>query len=651
MKKILFLCFSLIAISFARADLRVAVSSDGTKATLTLTSSGDLSKEFSSSSSSWGVYTPSEKIKKAQNATTIEIITENGARVTSDDMKRLCGDNGISSCFPQTITLDMTKAQMQNDEDLKQLSFMSSLRTITLPKSSTKIPSACFRDNGSKIEHVIIPDNISRDLAIENQAFATSSLKSIVFGQVKSGSIDCQAFLNCNALASVDFHYGWTKIDTQAFMNCVALKTVVLPEGLTEIGTGAFSGSAIETIRLPNSLKTIKGQAFRCHYLKTITIPANVECIEQETFQENYALTDVYLLGDNIKCMDHAFQPNNTYAYTYSGPGCGEEVQRDAIKNKDSKYVKPTVLHYPKSAYEKYVNQHIKNLKNETTQEWEKKFVRHNGNIWPVQDFGKFNNNHGEYAGWNNFMLTMEQADSSIWKDEVRVEDKWYTLCFPFNMTREQIESAYGASCEVVEFSGVKKNSDGAIVLEFKTNVTETKAHHPYMIHPGIRTGTSQGIGTYSTITGIVKQEEKAESLQEVSFSLDGVKYTFKGTYQERTFPAPCYYYHSGNDQFGAGFYKRIKEGGRWTKYTACVLMSKDNGAGKRAGIMFPSKEQQAPTAIAEIFPNTERNQEGDVCADIVFDINGQVVRQGCSDLEGLPEGVYVVNGKKYFVR
>lgn len=194
MKKILFLCFSLIAISFARADLRVAVSSDGTKATLTLTSSGDLSKEFSSSSSSWGVYTPSEKIKKAQNATTIEIITENGARVTSDDMKRLCGDNGISSCFPQTITLDMTKAQMQNDEDLKQLSFMSSLRTITLPKSSTKIPSACFRDNGSKIEHVIIPDNISRDLAIENQAFATSSLKSIVFGQVKSGSIDCQAF-------------------------------------------------------------------------------------------------------------------------------------------------------------------------------------------------------------------------------------------------------------------------------------------------------------------------------------------------------------------------------------------------------------------------------------------------------------------------
>ncbi len=220
MKKILFLCFSLIAISFARADLRVVVSSDGTKATLTLTSSGDLSKEFSNPS--WGVYTPSEKIKKAQNATSIEIITENGARVTSDDIKRLCGDNGISSCFPQTITLDMTKAQMQNDEDLKQLSFMSSLRTITLPKSSTKIPSACFRDNGSKIEHVIIPDNISRDLAIGDQAFATSSLKSIVFGQVKSGSIDRQAFLNCNALASVDFHYGWTKIDTQAFMNCAA---------------------------------------------------------------------------------------------------------------------------------------------------------------------------------------------------------------------------------------------------------------------------------------------------------------------------------------------------------------------------------------------------------------------------------------------
>ncbi|MBP5569752.1 MAG: hypothetical protein J6X46_01815, partial [Prevotella sp.] len=36
---------------------------------------------------------------------------------------------------------------------------------------------------------------------------------------------------------------------------------------------------------------------------------------------------------------------------------------------------------------------------------------------------------------------------------------------------------------------------------------------------------------------------------------------------------------------------------------------------------------------------------------DIVVSINGQVVRRGSTSLEGLPKGMYIINGKKYFVK
>jgi hypothetical protein len=36
---------------------------------------------------------------------------------------------------------------------------------------------------------------------------------------------------------------------------------------------------------------------------------------------------------------------------------------------------------------------------------------------------------------------------------------------------------------------------------------------------------------------------------------------------------------------------------------------------------------------------------------DIVVSINGQVVRRGSTSIEGLPKGLYIINGKKYFVK
>jgi hypothetical protein len=57
---------------------------------------------------------------------------------------------------------------------------------------------------------------------------------------------------------------------------------------------------------------------------------------------------------------------------------------------------------------------------------------------------------------------------------------------------------------------------------------------------------------------------------------------------------------------------------------------------------------QEVITGISEI-QNEEKAQSAD--DNIIRNINGQVVRRGTISLEGLPKGLYIVNGKKYMVR
>ena len=54
------------------------------------------------------------------------------------------------------------------------------------------------------------------------------------------------------------------------------------------------------------------------------------------------------------------------------------------------------------------------------------------------------------------------------------------------------------------------------------------------------------------------------------------------------------------------------------------------------------------PTAIASLkaTDNTDKEAYGNV-----YSINGQIVRRGTTSLEGLPKGLYVVNGKIVSVR
>ena len=648
---ILMLALSIITLQATWAKLNVTKEADET-VVFTLEASGDINNEFTNKG--YAVYEASSLITPYLNATKLKVVTKPGVTMSSEDLKRICGMAEEENNFRNLNTLDLEFANFTNDNDLVNLKYMDNLKTITFPRTTKEIPQACLRDGSCEIENVIIPDNAERSVDVGVQAFP-QSLKTIKLGEVNpngNSKIEQQAFENCTNLTSVDFGYGWKEIGTQAFFGCTALKDIVLPEGVEYIRYGAFSGSAIEAIHLPNTLKKIEATAFRCHHLKTITIPASVEMIEGQAFQENYALTDVYVLGIHTKAENQAFYQHASASFIYTNPSNTPPLKREFYKKEDGSNTSLAMLHYPKEAKNDYINEHSRTLGGPTNS-----MNAENGEIWPTQEVGEYTVQHGDYAGWKNFALVGENKEDDTWDDNKRVDGKWYTMCLPFDMTAQQLKSAYGSKVEVVEFSDVevvtKPNNDKIVTLKFKQPVTETKAHHPYMIHPSLHKGTQTGVKT--TIVGIKKQEEKQESLdaQKVVKTADGVTYTFIGNYKNaKPLQQFSYYYYSGDNetQYKNGFYKWIKSNsGIWTPYTACVLMDKDNGANAKPSISYYLESIDGQTTAIDtlpVMPAVHNMQQGKV-----YTITGQLVQQGIINLKALPQGVYIVNGKKYIVR
>ena len=648
---ILMLALSIITLQATWAKLNVTKEADET-VVFTLEASGDINNEFTNKG--YAQYEASSLIAPYLNATKLKVVTKPGVTMSSEDLKRICGMAEEENNFPNLNTLDLEFANFTNDDDLVNLKFMDNLKTITFPRTTTNIPQQCLTTASCKIEHVIIPDNDSRSVKIGAQAFG-ESLKTIKLGEVdKNGNSEIlqYAFERCTNLTSVDFGTGWKEIGTNAFFGCSALKDIVLPEGVEYIRDGAFNGAAIEAIHLPNTLKVIEANAFVCKNLKTITIPASVEKIEAQAFQQNKALTDVYVLGTKTKAENQAFYQHASASFIYTNPSNTPPLKREFYKKEDGSNTPLAMLHYPKEAKNDYVNEHSRTLGGTTNS-----MKAENGEIWPTKEDGKYTLQDGDYAGWKNFALVGENKEDDTWDDNKRVDGKWYTMCLPFDMTAQQLKSAYGSKVEVVEFSDVevvtKPNNDKIVTLKFKQPVTETKAHHPYMIHPSLHKGTQTGVKT--TIVGIKKQEEKQESLdaQKVVKIADGVTYTFIGNYDKnKHLQQYSYYYYSGDNetQYKNGFYKWIKSGsGTWTPYTACVLMNKDNGANAKPSISYYLESIDGQTTAIDtlpVMPAVHDMQQGKV-----YTITGQLVQQGIINLKALPQGVYIVNGKKYIVR
>ena len=136
----------------------------------------------------------------------------------------------------------------------------------------------------------------------------------------------------------------------------------------------------------------------------------------------------------------------------------------------------------------------------------------------------------------------------------------------------------------------------------------------------------------------------------------------------------PTYSYFLGRRGRGwPKFYREMADdtrtdatGGFWTQYTAVVKPNAAALAGLEAQLDGRTQQAKGTDMVFDegflgdvieqddVVTLIEKAQEDGAKVeymDIVVSINGQVVRRGSTSLEGLPKGIYIINGKKYFVK
>lgn len=170
------------------------------------------------------------------------------------------------------------------------------LTSVTIPNGVTSIDGVAFA-RCSGMTSITIPNSV---MSIGSYAFnACSGLSSITIPSSVT-SIGGQAFSYCGGLTSIVVESGNTRYDSRD--NCNALietssnkliygcKNTIIPNSVTSIGESAFSGcSDLTSITIPNSVTSIGGYAFCwCSGLTSIVSEIiNPFVIEDGVFYDN----------------------------------------------------------------------------------------------------------------------------------------------------------------------------------------------------------------------------------------------------------------------------------------------------------------------------------------------------------------------------
>lgn len=248
-------------------------------------------------------------------------------------------------------------------------------------------------------------------------------------------------------------------------------------------------------------------------------------------------------------------------------------------------------------------------------------------------------------------------------------KDKWNSLILPVSLTAQQVKLAFGDGTKLSKkSSNPQKNS---YVIEFESvnlNVTnETivlEAGTPYIIKPSIE--PREAAGKYNTrgtdskeislgAHYLINQVTLAEKVSAQVTGNNGDAYDcgmagnilFKGTYVKASDLIPDGSYLLSKGQWyhmtlNGGNVASVKGFRTWLEPVPGTVTSNENIQFSIDGVIDGGTTNSIE-GIENGFNSKADNK--------VYNMNGQVVRNSSTSLEGLPKGVYIVNNKKYIVK
>ena len=536
-------------------------------------------------------------------------------------------------------------------------------------------------------------------------------LKSIALpSDMDSIAKDCLG--ECSSLTKIIIPDGVKYIGDEAFRQCTNITSLNIPEGCTTIGRSAFLSTRLQAVKLPSTLKSIGQEAFENNKdLTTITFPTPAPDVTltlgKSVFNGCDNLRDIYITSV-APTIDE--DPNTgTFSDAQLGKNASENLTSGEVTFDDYKNSKPIFLHYPNGKGKEYGD--ISDTDCRTAKyhyEGKEGYKQKNGYMdkYPKdQEAFKWYEDKS-HTGWAKFAFASEYEGTPIEVKGPYKDDRWYTMCFPFNLTRKQIEDTFGSGTEVCAFQYVEKETIGnALVYSIRFNkdliinglkddgtpITPgsqiiTLADHPYMIHPSQKPSNDQYQITDGDRWEYNKDGEKTNNL--ISFVTTGhnagssngdesvattsapahVKAVFQGNYEENKLIPYGVFFLGGNEYYKIEAAK--EEGrtkGKLNKFTAYVQITdkdfnadkyiadlKKNKQSNQAKIVYPSQwgeDDMSSSTTTAILPVHVASKPVDMENVRIYNLQGQLVGIGADTLKTLHNGIYVMNGKKYVIR
>lgn len=308
-----------------------------------------------------------------------------------------------------------------------------------------------------------------------------------------------------------------------------------------------------------------------------------------------------------------------------------------------------------------------------------------------------FDNFKIEYLGTppNELILDEEQTDGGYIKAQAQDDDKtlqksivylhrtmnagkWNSLVLPINLTVGQVKSIFGDQVHISKFYGAREDHPQRIVFDPITadrndpDAIAIKAGELYLVKPtkGMPTGqpekkftyngTPISVTDYYTIVGVTFKTKSEVQTTDYNTRVEGTKGSeefgkpnqvqFVGTYvkcfNNNNIPANSYVLNGNNQGGTAGlwYYRTVETNTKGFRGWLETI-------GDRPSNVF---EYEIEGVVEQVNGNTtaiDGIEAAQQHSANIYNLNGQLVRQGATSTEGLPSGLYIVGGKKLVVK
>ena len=227
----------------------------------------------------------------------------------------------------------------------------------------------------------------------------------------------------------------------------------------------------------------------------------------------------------------------------------------------------------------------------------------------------------------------------------------WNAICLPYSINRRQIEKVFGDGTMVVLMNNIDPSTKKVMFIEHVNQ--DIIAGYPYLIFP---TDKDDNVKTdHSEINGITTRATFGEADSPIfTVGTDGTTYTdgkmqrdalvFKGTFNNTTLNEGSYVVTN------KGVLSRIPKDEMPIKpYRSYIYFNRETAGAKAISLQnmnvngFENEEDNTTGIENLLFESGILTHSADV-----YSIDGQLVRSKALNFNGLPKGVYIVNGKKY---